>query len=102
MNRRPGRLADVTAVGAHLVLQRDSPWITLSDGRGLSVQPDDIVVVQHRDATQMLPIADAAKYWAQVRCGFSDHKSDSSGSSSRSSGDRHQILGNVIRIKSLS
>lgn len=53
-------LADVTAVGARPAVAQDSPWITLSDGRGLSVPPGDVVVVQCRDATQVLPVDDAA------------------------------------------
>ena len=36
-------LAEVTAVGARTVLPQDSPWITLSDGRGLTVTPGDVV-----------------------------------------------------------
>ncbi len=64
-------LADITAVGARPVLPQDSPWITLSDGRGLSVQPGDVVVVQcgvqHRAATQVLPVADAAVFAEVIR-----------------------------------
>ncbi|MGH3933835.1 MAG: hypothetical protein ACRDS1_02440, partial [Pseudonocardiaceae bacterium] len=55
-------LADITAVGARPARPRDSPWITLSDGRGLSVQPGDVVEVQCRDASRVLPVADAAVF----------------------------------------
>jgi hypothetical protein len=64
-------LADVTAVGARPMLPSDSPWITLSDGRGLSAQPGDVVVVRcgwhHRAVTQVLPVADAAVFAEVVR-----------------------------------
>lgn len=60
-------LADVTAVGARPVLPQDSPWITLSDGRGLSVAPGDVVVVQCRDTAQVLPVDDAAVFAEVVR-----------------------------------
>ncbi|HSL07027.1 MAG TPA: hypothetical protein VK887_03520 [Pseudonocardiaceae bacterium] len=64
-------LADVTAVGARPVLPSDSPWITLPDGRGLSAPPGDVVVVrcgrQHRAATQVLPVTDAAVFAEVVR-----------------------------------
>jgi hypothetical protein len=60
-------LADVTAVGARPMLPQDSPWITLSDGRGLSVAPGDVVVVQCRDTAQVLPVDDAAVFAEVVR-----------------------------------
>ena len=64
-------LADVTAVGARLALPQDSPWITLSDGRGLSVPPGDVVVVQcglqGQAATRVLPVADAAVFAGVIR-----------------------------------
>ncbi|MGH3906308.1 MAG: hypothetical protein ACRDTE_19325 [Pseudonocardiaceae bacterium] len=60
-------LADVTAVGARTAVAQDSPWITLSDGRGLSVPPGDVVVVQCRNATQVLPVDDAAVFAEVVR-----------------------------------
>ncbi len=60
-------LADVTAVGARPVLSQDSPWITLSDGRGLSVAPGDVVVIQCRDTASVLPVDDAAVFAEVVR-----------------------------------
>jgi hypothetical protein len=55
-------LADVTAVGARPAEPQDSPWITLADGRGLSVPPGDVVVVQCQDTIRVLPVADAAMF----------------------------------------
>ncbi|HEX8761735.1 MAG TPA: hypothetical protein VF734_17580 [Pseudonocardiaceae bacterium] len=60
-------LADVCAVGARAVVPQDSPWITLSDGRGLSVTPGDVVVIQCRDTASVLPIDDAAVFAELVR-----------------------------------
>lgn len=60
-------LAEVTAVGTRPALRQDSPWITLPDGRGVSVPPGDVVVIQCRDETQVLPVADAAVFAEIVR-----------------------------------
>ncbi len=64
-------LADVTAVGVRPAQPQESPWITLSDGRGLSVQPGDVVVVRYRvqreTVTQVLPVADAAVFAEIIR-----------------------------------
>ncbi|MGH4025899.1 MAG: hypothetical protein ACRDRV_15085 [Pseudonocardiaceae bacterium] len=60
-------LGDITAVGARPAVEQDSPWITLSDGRGLSVPPGDVVVLQCRDTTWVLPIDDATVFAEVIR-----------------------------------
>ena len=60
-------LADITAVGTRPMLPQDSPWITLSDGRGLTVPPGDVVVVQCRASTAVLPVTDAGMFAEIVR-----------------------------------
>jgi hypothetical protein len=60
-------LADVAAVGARPALTQDSPWITLPDGRGVSVQPGDVIVIQGRNVAQVLPVPDAAVFAEIVR-----------------------------------
>ncbi len=60
-------LLDIEDVSARCAVPEDSPWITTADGRVYIVPTDDVVVVEHRDGTLVLPVGQAEEFAATAR-----------------------------------
>lgn len=51
-------LAEVTEAGVHAAPTKRGPWLSLPDGTDLLIPPGDVVVIQHRKDTRVLPVFD--------------------------------------------
>ncbi|WP_158851396.1 hypothetical protein [Saccharothrix deserti] len=57
----------ITALGVRQVVAGEPPWITLPDGRGLSVPPGDVVVVRTGTEEHVLPVENPRLFVEAVR-----------------------------------
>lgn len=51
-------LAEVTEARVHTAPTKRGPWLSLPDGTDLLIPPGDVVVIQHRKDTRVLPVFD--------------------------------------------
>jgi hypothetical protein len=60
-------LADVRRVDARQAVSQDSPWIVLDDGHEYPMPSGEVVAVEHRHGTQVIPVYDAEQFADVVR-----------------------------------
>jgi hypothetical protein len=60
-------LIDVTAVEVRPGTPKDNPWIRIDDALAYDLPPGDVVVIHHRQGTQVLPIHNAAAFAEVIR-----------------------------------
>ncbi|MET9627303.1 hypothetical protein ABZX92_07550 [Lentzea sp. NPDC006480] len=58
---------DLLGISTRAAVPGEAPWITLTDGRGLSVPEGDVVVLRTTKGEQVLPVEEPERFVALVR-----------------------------------